>query len=106
MPTYEWINLETGEIKSVFRSIKDYDKLPDDIGPDDADNWTRKISAPAIAKRLIPSGFGIRQSDQTWVNGKEINKLEDSKLDLAPLDPQRAEITKEVNKIKKLTKKK
>lgn len=99
MPTYDWINTETGEVKSVFRSIADFDKQPDDIHPDDADNWVRKIAGVNIAKRLIPSGFGIRQADQKWVNAKEITALEDSTLDMRHDDPARAEIKKEVKKI-------
>lgn len=105
MPVYDWINKETGEIKSVKRSIADSDKLPDDIHPDNVGDWVRKISGVNIAKRNIPSGFGIRQQDQTWVNGKEIAKLEDSTLDMQARDPARQEIKKEVNKIKQLTKK-
>lgn len=105
MPFYSWQNKETGEIRDVFNSISNYDKLPDSIDPDDSHNWIKLIDKPAVLKRLLPSGFGIREKDGNWQAGKEIAKLEDSTLDMPVSSKERQGIKKEVRKIKESMKK-
>ena len=103
MPIYDWVHKITGEERSVRNSIANYDRLPDGIDPDDADNWHLKVQKPAIFKRLIPSGFGIREKDGNWQAGKEIAALEDSTLDMPVQSKERAAIKEEVKKIKRST---
>ena len=91
MPVYVWQHKETGEVIEVVHSIADSGKLPDSVDPADADNWRKLLNKPTVLKRLIPSGFGIRNQDQSWVNGKEIAKLEDSRMELRPGSKERSE---------------
>ncbi len=101
MPVYIWKNRETGEIREDIRAIADMDKFLDTV--DDSDNWHRVLEAPAVLKRLIPSGFGIRERDYSWQAAKEVAALEDSTLDLPTNDPKRKDIKKEINKIQTKT---
>ena len=104
MPTYVWENKKTGEHLEVTCAVSDYDNLPAGIPESERDDWHRLLFPPAVLKRLIPSGFGIRQADGKWTNAKEIAKLEDDRMELRPGSKEREAISKEINTIKKVTK--
>lgn len=105
MPIYYWENKKTGEVVEVECGISDIDNFRDSLPASERDDWFRPMQAPAIFKRLIPSGFGIRQADGDWQTGKAIAKLDDSTLDMDPRSPERAEIKDEVRKMKRSLKK-
>jgi len=97
-PLYIWVCRDTGKTVEIQNKIADSDLPPNEEG-----NWYKPPQAPLVAKRLIPSGFGIRQSDPTWTAGKEIAALEDSTLNMPVGSPERAAIKNEVKKIKRST---
>ena len=100
MPTYLWENKETGEIVEVVNRIADMDNPPDLEG-----EWVRTMQAPLVAKILIPSGFGIRESDSAWQAGKEAAALDDSTLDMPVHSKERQEIKAEAKRIRSSIKK-
>lgn len=104
MPTYYWKNKQTEEIIEVFRALDDYQIPPEQIPEEELDQWFRLIQKPQIFKSLIPEGFGIRQNDAAWQNGKEIARLEENTYDMPHTSKERAEIKKEIKKIERSSK--
>lgn len=105
MPIYYYENKNTGEVIEYESSIADIDNFYTDIGDTDRNVWYRLIQKPAIFKRLIPSGFGIRQSDSAWQAGKEAAALDDSTLDMPVHSKERQEIKAEAKRIRASIKK-
>lgn len=95
MPTYVWECKDTGNHVEITCLMNEMETPPVEDG-----DWFRLIQAPKILKRLIPSGFGIREADSSWQAGKEIAALEDSTLDMPRDSVERQDIRKEVKKIK------